>query len=299
MRVAVSGASGLVGSALARQLERQGTHVSRLVRNTAQPDGTDNIVWQPDTGQIDGAALENVQAVVHLAGENIADGRWTARKKKRIHDSRVQGTTVLCEALARLDAKPHTLICAGAVGYYGCRDDEILDESSEPGTGFLAKVCRAWEQAAAPAVEAGIRVVNLRIGLVLSAHGGALKKMLPLFRLGLGGPVGDGKAWISWIHLEDLLEIIVYCMNDKNLAGPVNAVAPQPLMNRQFARTLGKTLHRPALIPAPAWALKAVFGEMARETLLSSVRVLPRRLEDAGFVWRFPDIASALQACIE
>ncbi len=299
MRVIISGASGLIGNALSGRLQQEGVRVSRLVRDASANRNPDDIPWRPDAGAIQEEALEGAHTVVHLAGENIADGRWTGVKKRRIRDSRVLGTTLLCQALARRAHKPQTLICASAIGYYGSRGEDVLDESSAPGAGFLADVCRQWEQAAAPAVEAGIPVVHLRLGVVLSKEGGALGRMLPLFRMGLGGPIGNGRAWMSWITLDDLLAIILHCMHDKRLAGPVNAVSPTPVANREFTRALAKALRRPALMPVPALMLKLVFGEMARETLLASTRVMPRRLEDAGFVWRNPDIETAFENCLK
>ncbi len=299
MRVIISGASGLIGKALSGRLQQEGARVAPLVRDDAVGEDSDGILWRPDANTIQEDALEGAHSVVHLAGENIADGRWSNAKKRRIRDSRIMGTTLLCRALARRAHKPRTLICASAIGYYGSRGDDVLDESTAPGAGFLADVCREWEQAAMPAVDAGIRVVYLRSGVVLSNKGGALGKMLPLFRMGLGGPIGNGRAWMSWITLNDLVAVILHCMNDKRLAGPVNAVSPTPVTNREFTRALAKTLRRPALMPVPALMLKVVFGEMARETFLASARVMPHRLEDAGFVWRDPNIETALQHCLK
>jgi uncharacterized protein (TIGR01777 family) len=231
--------------------------------------------------------------VIHLAGEPIAK-RWTPDVKRRIRDSRVEGTKLLSKALARLSTPPKVLVCASATGWYGDRGEESLDEASDPGHGFLAQTCREWEGATAVAREAGIRVVHLRIGLVLSPKGGALARMLPAFRLGFGGRLGDGRAWWSWITLDDLLEAIQYALMDGSLHGPVNAVSPNPVTNAEFTRTLGRILGRPAILPVPRFVLEMLFGEMGREALLPSFRVKPMKLIKAGFQFRFPDLEAAL-----
>jgi uncharacterized protein (TIGR01777 family) len=290
LRIAVSGASGLVGSALVPYLTTAGHTVSRLVRGTAKPG---EIAWDPAKGTIDAAALEGQDAVVHLAGEPIAAGRWNDAVKKRILESRFQGTTVLCQALAKLARPPRVLVSASAIGFYGNRGTEDLDEKSSPGTGFLADVCRAWEEATAPAK--GIRVVNLRIGIVLAAAGGALAKMLPPFLMGAGGPVGGGKQVMSWIALDDLLGAIEFALLRESLSGPVNAVGPEPLGQAAFARGLGHVLGRPAFAPLPAFTVKLLFGEMGRELLLAGQRVHPRALEAAGFRFRHRTLQSALR----
>ena len=254
-----------------------------------------DVPWDPAAGQIDAAALEGVDAAVHLAGENIASGRWTSSKKRRILESRVQGTRTLCDGLARLTCPPKALICASAIGYYGSRGDEVLTEESGPGTGFLADVCRAWEAAAEPAEKRGIRVVRLRIGVILSPAGGALAKMLLPFKLGAGGKIGDGKQYMSWIALDDLVVAIHHALVTESLSGPVNGVSPYPVANADFTRTLGRVLARPTLFPMPAFAARLAFGEMAKETLLASTRVDPARLRASGYKFRHPELEGALR----
>jgi hypothetical protein len=292
LHVLVSGASGLVGSALVPFLTTGGHRVTRLVRGHVRDAAAR---WDPAAGTIDLKDLDAVDAVVHLAGENVAAGRWSAARKRRIQDSRARGTQVLCAALARLPRPPRVLVSASATGFYGDRGDAIVDEGSAAGEGFLAAVCREWEAATAAAAAAGIRVVHLRIGVVLSAGGGALAKMLPPFRLGAGGRVGRGTQYLSWIALDDILGAILHALRTESLSGPVNAVAPEAVTNAEFARTLGAVLQRPALLPVPAAVLRAVFGEMADETLLASVRVAPARLSATGYRYRHPDLAGALR----
>jgi hypothetical protein len=292
VKVLVSGASGLIGRVLVRSLRSQGHQVRCLRRGRA--DG-DDLAWDPEAGALDPGALEGLDAVVHLAGEHIAGGRWTRTRKARILSSRVQGTRLLSEKLAGLSHPPQVLVCASAVGYYGDRGAEELSEDSPPGRGFLAEVCRAWEGAADPARAAGIRAVHLRFGMVLSAQGGALPRMLPPFRLGLGGRLGSGVQWMSWIHLEDAVAAIGHVLERENLGGPFNAVSPSPCANAEFTRTLGRVLRRPALIPVPAWALRLALGEMARELLLSSARALPSRLLESGFRFEHPELEAALR----
>jgi uncharacterized protein (TIGR01777 family) len=295
--VAVTGSTGLVGAALTVALARGGHRVVRLVRSgtATQAPGEHTVRWDPGRGTIDAAGLEGVDAVVHLAGESIASGRWTAAKRRRIRDSRVGATRVLAEALARLERPPATLVAASAVGYYGDRGDEVLREESAPGGGFLADVCREWEAAAAPAARRGLRVVHMRIGMVLAATGGALAALLPPFRLGLGGPVGSGRQWMSWISLDDLVRAILHALATASLAGPINAVAPAPVTNREFARTLGRVLRRPAVLPLPAVAARLLLGRMADELLLASARVVPARLEAAGFTFGDATLERALR----
>ncbi len=291
MRVLISGASGLVGSALVPSLEAAGHRVRRLVRQRCEePDAA---FWDPAAGTLDAGALDGVDAVVHLAGESIAAGRWSAEVKRRILESRVEGTGLIAEELAALEAPP-ALVAASAIGYYGDRGVEPMDEESPSGEGFLAEVCRRWEAAAQPARDAGSRVVHLRIGMVLSRRGGALQRMLTPFKLGLGGTVGDGRQFMSWIHLDDLVAVIEHALADGELAGAVNAVAPQPVSNREFTRTLGRVLGRPTLVPVPAPLVRLAFGEMGSELLLASTRVVPARLEGAGFAFRFPELEAAL-----
>ena len=280
--VAVSGSSGLVGSRLTSRLVADGHRVSRLVRR-APAEGRDEILFDIPAGRIDSSKLDGVDAVVHLAGENVAAGRWSQARKRRIHDSRVLGTRLIAETLAGLQRPPAVLVNASAIGFYGDRGDEILEETSEPGEGFLPETCLAWESATAAAETAGVRVVRLRIGVVLSTEGGALAKMLPIFRVGLGGKTGDGKQWMSWISLDDLIEAIVFAVTRDDLGGPINAVGPQPTTNAEFTRVLASVLRRPAFATVPELVVRSVFGEMGQELLLSSTRVLPRRLEQAGF----------------
>ncbi len=294
MKILLTGASGLIGSALTAKLTDAEHEVTRLVRSSPNRERRE-IQWDPSAGRLDAAALEGFDAVVHLAGESIATGRWTAAKKERIRSSRVQGTRLLAETLARLQRPPEILVSASAIGYYGDRGDEELDEGSAPGSGFLAEVCRQWEAAAEPAREAGIRVVHPRIGVVLSATGGALAKLVPMFRLGLGGPIGSGRQHVSWITLDDLVGAICHVIATGSLSGPVNAVAPEPATNREFARALGRALRRPARLPAPAFALRAMLGPMADELLLASTRVIPRRLVDSGFAFDDPDLEPAFR----
>ena len=293
MNVLITGATGLVGSALIPALEARGHHVVKLVRSASSNSST-TATWNPATGQIDLSRAGALDAVVHLAGEPIAK-RWTPEVRRSIRESRVNGTRLLCEALARLPAPPKVLVCASATGFYGDRGDEWLDENNAVGKGFLAEVCREWESASAPAAELGIRVVHLRIGVVLSPKGGALAKMLPIFRLGLGGRLGDGRSHWSWIALDDLAEAIHYALVNESLRGAVNAVSPNPVTNAEFTKTLGRALRRPTIFPAPRFAIKLLFGEMGREALLASFRVKPVKLTEAGFKYRFPDLETALR----
>ncbi len=291
LRVALSGASGLIGRALTAFLTTAGHQVLPLVRHTPAPAGA--IFWDPAAGVLDGAALAWCDAVVHLAGENIAAGRWTAASKERIRASRVAGTRLIAETLAQMPGPPRTLIAASAVGYYGDRSQEV-DEDSPPGEGFLAEVCRQWEAACEPARRAGVRVVNLRIGVVLSARGGALARMLPLFRLGLGGRLGSGLQAMSWISLDDVVGLIHHVLFS-TLTGPVNATAPTPVSNAQFTRTLARVLRRPAVFPVPAVALRLALGEMGEALLLLGAPVLPRRALADGFTFLDPTLEAALR----
>jgi uncharacterized protein (TIGR01777 family) len=294
MKVLVTGASGLVGSALVPFLTTGGHQVTRLVRSRPRADAAE-VQWDPLTGSVDAAALEGLDAVVHLAGENIAAGRWTAEQKARIRDSRVKGTKTLCEALAGLSQPPSVLISASAIGYYGDRGEEVMHEDSAPGTGFLAEVCRAWEEATEPARQKGIRVVHARIGVVLSAAGGALAKMLTPFKLGAGGVVGSGTQYMSWVSLDDVVGAIHHVLCIDTLRGPVNLVAPHPATNYEFTKTLGQVLGRPTFFPLPAFAARVVFGEMADALLLASTRVVPTQLLATGYAFRHPDLAGALR----
>ena len=293
MNILVTGARGLIGGALFPFLTTDGHRVLRLVRSKAG-SGTGDVAWDPAAGTIDRAALRGLDAVVHLAGENIF-GRWTARKKARIHDSRGRATRLLCESLAQLSPPLRVLVCASAVGYYGDRGAEILREESAPGNSFLAEVCREWEAATQAVTDAGIRVVNLRFGMVLTPAGGALATMLLPFRLGLGGRFGSGRQFMSWITLDDLLEVVRHALTIEALRGPVNAVAPNPVTNLEFTRTLGRVLSCPTLFPVPGFAAHFVLGEMADELLLASARVEPARLLATGFRFRFPELEGALR----
>ncbi len=294
MRIAVSGAGGLVGSAVASALLKEGHELVRVVR---RDHGAKEraIRWDPEHGEIDAAGLEGLDAVIHLAGESIASGRWTAARKAAIRDSRVKGTRLLCETLAGCGRPPKTLICASAIGYYGDGGEGVLTEESPPGIGFLPDVCREWEAATAAAARSGIRVVALRIGVVLAPNGGALGRMLPLFKAGLGGVLGSGKQYVSWIALDDLVGVVLHALSREELRGPVNAVAPHPVTNRELTEALGRQLSRPVLLPVPAFALRLALGEMAGPLLLSSSRVACRRLEETGYRYLYPEIRDALR----
>lgn len=297
MKIIVTGASGLVGSSLVPSLLGRGHEVTQLVRRKSKgaTGGVREVEWQPGSGEIDAAALEGHDAAVHLAGENIAGGRWTEERKRRIRDSRVQGTRLLAETLAKLNSKPRALVSASAIGYYGDRGAETLTEQSAAGTGFLPEVCREWEAATQPAVEAGIRTALLRFGLILSAEGGALAKMLLPFKLGVGGKVGDGKQFYSWVTLTDVIDIIHFTLANENLGGAINVVAPEPATNAEFTRALGQALNRPTIFPVPAFGARLAFGEMADALLLASERVVPERLQAAGYKFKYPALDGALR----
>ncbi len=293
MKIVVSGSTGLIGSALTRALTRRGDKVVPLIRRRVAP-GEQALAWDPEQGTIDRAGLEGTDAVIHLAGENVF-GRWSPAKKQRIHDSRVNGTRLVSDALAGLHRPPATLLAASAIGYYGDRGEETVTEESAPGEDFLAQVARGWEAATAPATRAGIRVVNMRIAVVLTTIGGALAKMLPAFRLGLGGPVGSGNQYLSWIVLDDIINAILHLLGNPNLVGPVNMTAPTPLTNRAFAKTLGKVLGRPAVVTVPAFALQIAFGAEGAAMVQGGQRVLPARLVASGFRFSFREVEPALR----
>ncbi|MEX1024859.1 MAG: TIGR01777 family oxidoreductase [Planctomycetota bacterium] len=296
MKVLISGSSGFVGSALSAFLASGGHEVWSLVRkrgNESVPERS--VAWDAETYAIESRDLEGFDAVVHLAGENIAGKRWSAEQKRKIKDSRVDGTRALSEALAKCTDKPRVLVSASAVGWYGNRGDERVTELSEPGQGFLPEVCRAWEAATGAAEATGIRVVYMRTGVVLSPAGGALKKMLLPFKLGGGGVIGDGKQWMSWIALDDLVGAYHFALTNERLAGPVNAVAPSAVRNYEFTKTLGKVLKRPTIVPLPAFAARAAFGEMADDLLLGGQHVRPMVLENAGFHFDYPTLEGALR----
>jgi uncharacterized protein (TIGR01777 family) len=292
MKIAIAGASGLVGTALIPALEAQGHEVTRLVR-TAPRAG--EIEWHPNKDEVSAASLEGFDVIINLAGENIAGGRWTDEQKRKIRDSRVNGTHLLSEAIAKMERKPRAFICASATGIYGDRDDEVLDEQSESGGGFLAGVCREWEMACELAVKVGVRVVNLRFGPILAREGGMLSKLLTPFKMGMGGKVGSGSQYISWVSLDDSVNAILLAINDESIRGPLNVVSPNPVTNEEFTKTLGHVLNRPTALAMPAFAARLAFGEMADEMLLVSQRVMPKRLSAAGFQFQYPELESALR----
>ena len=294
MRILITGSSGLIGTALIPLLKEQGQQVVRLVRRP-QNAGEGTAVWDPDAGKLETSALEQTDALVHLAGENIGALRWNDKRKERMRKSRVHGTRLLSETLAQLAAPPRVLVSASAVGYYGSRGDEVLTEGSQPGADFLAVVCKEWEAATEPARQKGVRVVNLRIGMVLSAKGGALPAMLPPFRAGVGGKLGNGRQFVSWIAIDDLTRAISHAISNDSLSGPVNAVSPNPVRNVEMTKALGKVLRRPTFFSVPAFALRLLLGEMADALLLSSQRAEPRRLLDSGFTFQFPDFETSLR----
>ena len=293
MNVLITGSNGLIGSALMPFLGGGGHQVRRLLRTESHESDTTS--WDPANGTFARGAFDGIDAVVHLAGEGVASGRWTEGRKMSIRDSRVVGTRNLCEALADLDTPPSVLVAASAIGFYGDRGDELLDESALQGSGFLPDVCQAWEAAVAPARARGIRVVNLRIGIVLSPQGGALAQMLTPFKLGAGGVLGSGNQYMSWIALDDILGIVLHALTDSSVSGPVHAVVARAVTNREFTKTLGKVLHRPTVFPVPAFAVRLLFGEMGDALLLASTRVAPTYLNETGFEFAYPDLEVALR----
>lgn len=297
MDIAITGSSGLIGRALATSLRSDGHQVVPVVRSTDRPDA---LHWDPAAGTIDAAGFDGLDAVVHLAGEGIAAGPWTAKQRQRIHDSRQQGTTLLATALAGLDSPPATLLSASAIGYYGDRAGEALVEDSHPGTDFLAGICTAWEAATQPAEAAGIRVAHLRTGIVLDAKGGALGKQLPIFKLGLGGKAGKGDQWMSWITLHDEVRAIRFALDHAEVRGPLNLTAPHPVTNAGFTKALGLELHRPTFATIPRVVRHAPFGigDLVGSLLFTSARVEPAALTAAGFTFEHPELAPALQAVL-
>jgi uncharacterized protein (TIGR01777 family) len=297
-KVLLSGASGLIGANVIRALAANRIQSFQLVRKPTGEPG--QIVWDPKTGQpvADPQRLEGLDAAIHLSGANISAPRWTESYKREIVASRIETTRAITRLFGGLKSPPKTFLCASATGIYGDRGDELLTEGSAHGRGFLAGTCLAWEAAADSAREAGARVIQLRFGVVLSAEAGALKRMLPLFRLGLGGRLGSGRQWMNWIAMPDVIQAILFLLEERTLDGPVNMVAPNPVTNRDFTIALGRAAHRPALFPVPAFALRLAFGEMADDALLASVRAVPKQLSDSGFEFRYPDIASALRALL-
>ena len=296
--ILVSGGSGLIGISLLRSFSADRIQAIRLVRE--KPDRPDAIQWNPNAAEPvdDLSRLENAGAAIHLSGANLSSHRWTVSYKREIVESRVQTTRALVNLLKKLKNPPQSLLCASAVGIYGDRGDEVLTEKSAPGQGFLADTCRAWETEADRAKETGIRVVHLRFGVVLSSDGGALKQMLPVFRAGLGGRLGSGRQWMSWISLSDLVRAISHVLRTDALEGPVILVAPIPVMNKEFTRALGHALRRPAVLPVPSFALRAAFGEMADAALLASTRAIPERLAASGFHFELPEINAALRSIL-
>jgi uncharacterized protein (TIGR01777 family) len=288
-RIAITGASGFVGRHLTAFLQAQGHRVAPVVRG---------VTWNQDTGEIDATILRNTDALIHLAGANIAQGRWTKARKREIHKSRVEATRILCEQIARTEPRPGTLVCASAIGYYGERGEAIVEEGAGPGAGFLAEVCQGWENACDPARAVGVRVVHARFGVILGSGGGALSAMLPFFRWGLGGRLGRGSQWLSWIALDDALGAIASLLRDRAFSGPVNLVAPNPVRQVDFARCLGRVLRRPCLGPMPEIAVKMLFGQQGAELFLTSIRVEPSILKKSGFYFTLPDLAPALKAAL-
>lgn len=294
-RVLVSGASGLIGSALLPSLKSRGFQVVRLVRGPAS--GEDQISWDP-LKPIAPETVSGYRAIVHLSGESVV-GRWTDSKQAKIRDSRVASTRNLAQSLAHVADRPRVLITASAIGYYGDRRDEVLREESSSGSGFLAEVCREWEAAAQPAADAGIRCAQIRTGVVLSAEGGALQKMLPPFRLGVGGNLGSGRQWMSWIHIQDMVGAINHILKTDLLHGAVNMVAPRPVTNAEFTKTLGAVLSRPTIFPVPEFVAKLAFGQMAEEVLLASQRVEPTKLVSNGYPFQYSDLRKALESILK
>ncbi len=293
MNILLSGSSGLVGSALKIRLQ-SGGHSLRCLRRGPDRPGSSDVLWNPENGALDAQALSGVDAVVHLAGESIAGGLWTEAKKKKILDSRIRSTQLLVSRIIEASYRPKVFICASAIGYYGNRGEEILDESSAGGEGFLSDVCKQWEGCLAPLAQVACRAVSTRFGIILSDRGGALKPMLIPFRLGLGGKIGDGRQYMSWVTLDDVLSAIEFCQTHAEVSGPVSVSSPNPVTNAEFTKTLAKVLQRPAVLPLPAFLLRALPGNMGEEMLLASTRVLPRKLSELGFGFQHPSLEPAL-----
>jgi uncharacterized protein (TIGR01777 family) len=299
MRILISGSTGFLGTALVETLEGQGHAIARLVRpetTKKKPAGgrSQTVAWDPVAGKFDAPAAEGADALIHLAGASIAGGRWNAAHKELLWTSRVSATSHLIGELGKLQRPPRVIVAASAIGYYGNRGDETLTEASAPGNNFLAGLCREWEAETARGAEFGARVVNLRFGIILAAHGGALPQMALPFKLGAGGRLGDGRQWMSWLTLPEVISIVQFVLAQPRLAGPLNAVTPHPVRNEEFTRVLAKTLHRPALFPAPAFALRLALGEMADALLLISQKVMPSKLADSGYAFLQPNLANAL-----
>lgn len=297
MKILVTGATGLVGSELVPFLSKQGHDVYRLTRGKAHE--AHDIIWDPVHKQLPKGRIEGTDVVVHLAGENIAGKRWNPTVKAELQRSRIEGTKLLCETISNLEAPPKTLICASAIGFYGHRGTEMLNETSAKGSGFLSDLCHDWEAACEPARAKGIRVVNLRIGVILSPKGGALAKMLTPFKMGGGGVVGSGNQYWSWIAIDDLIGIINFCITDEKISGPVNATAPCPVTNYEFTKTLGSVLSRPTIVPMPGFVARIALGEMANDLLLGSARVMPNRLSESGYRFQYSSLEPALKHLLE
>ena len=291
MNILITGASGLIGTSLVRSLKLSENTVLSLSR-TPERDG---FKWDPARGEIELPRNINIDAVIHLAGENIARARWSKKQKEAILQSRVKGTRLLVDAMIRLQSPPRALLSASGIGIYGDRQDILLDENDQPGEGFLVDVAREWEAATIPASEAGIRVANLRMGVVMSTEGGVLKRLLPLFKYGFGAVLGSGDQYMSWVTIDDVVSAIEYILTYEDIKGPVNMVAPNPVSNREFTKTLGTVLHRPAVLKVPSWVIQAVYGEMGKELLLASTRALPHRLLSSGFDFQFPCLENGLR----
>lgn len=293
MKIVISGSHGFIGSAVLEHFQQQGHTLLRLIRPT-QIAHSNEIFWEPMGQYIHQNKLTGVDAVIHLAGENIF-GRWNEKKKQAIYNSRVIGTDFLCKTLAQLDSKPSVFLCASAVGYYGDQGNEEMTESAPPGSSFLSQVCRDTEAATETAAQAGIRVVNMRFGMVLGSGGGALAKMLPAFKMGMGGPLGDGQQWVSWVSMEDVIGVMDFALNHKKLSGAVNVTSPQPVRNKEFAHTIGKVLHRPEPVPVPKSMLHLMFGDFADEALLNSTKAMPEKLTQTGYEFRYAGLQAALE----
>lgn len=298
MRVLITGASGLIGKALQKSFDEKGEEILRASRK--EPKSTNDIQWNPDTGFADEdlARLEGLDVVIHLAGENIAGFRWTDEKKKAIRDSRVHGTRTLIEAFARLEKKPNVFVSASAIGFYGDRGDDEMTETSSAGDTFLAETTKEWESESRRAEDMGIRTVLLRNGIVLSKEGGALATMMTPFKFGVGGVIGSGKQWMSWVSLDDAVAAINFAIENEKMRGAVNVVSPNPVTNEEFTKTLGEVLYRPTFLPLPEFAVNLVFGEMGDALLIDSTRVTPKRLLDAGFKFEFPELKTALEHAV-
>ena len=292
MKVAVTGSSGLIGTSLVSFLSKKDIVVSKILRENPEDD---DISWKPEDGDWNSAFTGGVDGIVHLAGESVASGKWTRKKKEKIRNSRIEGTKRLCEHILKLPTPPSVLVCASAIGYYGNRGVEFLNEGSPRGSGFLPDVCLGWEEATESVSKAGIRVVNVRFGIVLSKDGGALAKMMTPFKIGMGGKIGSGTQYMSWIAMDDVTSAIYHTLITESLKGPVNVTAPNPVTNKEFTNTLGEVLNRPAVIPIPAFAARLAFGEMANDLLLASTKVAPKRLSDSGYEFQYPKLEPALK----